>query len=73
MIDQIKPLRLEHPVSEIRLIQFITFAAIQGLRHQTIRSHLSAICHLQVSCGGGDPRVGDMPQVALMLHGVKKE
>ena len=61
------------PASEMQLIQFIVFTVNQKLKDQTIKSYLSVVCHYQVSCGGRDPRVGDMPQVVLMLCGVKKE
>lgn len=52
---------------------FVAFAVNQGLKHQTIKSYISAIRHLQVSCGGGDPKSGDMPQLELALRGAKKE
>ena len=61
------------PATEQRLMQFIAYAVNHGLKHQTIKSYISAIRHLQVSCGGGDPKIGDMPQVSLMLRGVRKE
>ena len=61
------------PATELHSMQFIALAVDQGLKHQTIKSYLSAIRHLQVSCGGGDPKISDMPQVSLMLRGVRKE
>ena len=35
-----------------------------GLKHQTLKSYISAVRHLQVSCGIGDPKVGTVPQLA---------
>lgn len=61
------------PVTEQKLLLFVAFAVKEGLKQQTIRSYLSAVRHLQVSCGGGDPRANDMPQLALALRGAKRE
>ena len=61
------------PVTEPGLINFVAFAVNQGLKYQTIKSYLSAIRHLQTSVGGGDPRVGSMPQLELALRGTRKE
>ena len=61
------------PVTEDGLLHFIAFAASQGLRHTTIKGYLSAIRHLQVCSGSGDPGMGVMPRLALALRGVKKE
>ena len=51
----------------------VAFAVNQGLKHQTIKCYLSAVRHLQISCGGGDPRVESMPLLELMLRGSRKE
>ena len=50
-----------------------TFAANQGLKYQIIKCYLLAIRHLQIECGGGDPRVQSMPLVVLALRGTKLE
>ena len=55
------------PATEWGLVHFTAFAFQQGLKHQTIKSYLSAIRHLQVSCGGGDPYIGEMPRLILTL------
>ena len=60
-------------MSESNLLRFVAFAVGQGLKQQTIKSYLSAIRHLQVSCGGGDPRAVAMPQLELALRGAKRE
>ena len=61
------------PVTEHNLMYFVAFAVNKGLKHQTIKSYLSAVRHLQVSCGGGDPQLGSMPQLGLALRGARKE
>ena len=61
------------PVSETMLCRFIAFLRLEGLRHQTAKSYLSAVRHLQISQGFGDPRISTMPQLELVLRGVKRE
>ncbi len=60
-------------VTEEKLIGLVAFAFNQGLKHQMIKCYLSAVRHLQVSCGGGDPRVESMPRLELILRGARKE
>ena len=55
------------PVMEQGLVHFMAFVYQQGLKHQTIKLYLSAVHHLKVSCGGGDPSICDMTQLALTL------
>ena len=61
------------PVSETMLRRFIAFLRLEGLRHQTAKSYLSAVRHLQISHGFGDPRISTMPQLELVLRGMKRE
>ena len=61
------------PVTELKLVNFVAFAVNQGLKHQTMKCHLSAIRHLQIECGGGDPRVESIPLLVLALRGTKQE
>lgn len=61
------------PVTEHSLIHFVAFVVNQGLKHQTIKSYITAVRHLQVVGGGGDPKIGDMAQLALALRGTRKE
>ena len=61
------------PATEQKLIEFVAFAANQGLKHQTIKCYLSAVRHLQIASGGGDPRVENMPVLELKLCGARKE
>ena len=44
----------------------------QGLKQQTIKGYLSAVRHLQIECGGGDPREENMPLLELALRGAKR-
>lgn len=61
------------PVTKNGLMHSVAYAFRQGLKHQMIKSYLSAIRHLQVSCGEGDPNMSEMPQLGFTLRGVKKE
>ena len=61
------------PITEKKLVSFVAFTAQQGLKHQTIKCYLAAIRHLQIECGGGDPRVESMPLLSLSLQGAKRE
>ena len=61
------------PVTEQGLVCFVASMVKQGLKHPTIKVYLSAVRHLQISMGGGDPRVGSMPQLELVVRGSKKE
>ena len=61
------------PVTEFKLVNFVAYAASRGLKHPTIKCYLSAILHLQIECGGKDPRVESMPLLVLALWGTKRE
>ena len=41
--------------------------------HQTVKSYLSAVRHLQISQGLGDPNMGSMPKLEYVVRGLKKE
>ena len=60
------------PLTEQGLVHFVAYAAEQPLKHQTIKSYLSAIRHLQISVGGKEVDMGSMPQLSLVLRGVKR-
>ena len=49
------------------------FVANSGLPHQTIKCYLSAIRHLQIESGRGDPQISTMPELEHVLRGIKKE
>ena len=61
------------PMSETMLCRFIAFLRLEGLHHQTAKYHLSAVHRLQISQGLGDPRISTMPQLELVLRGMKRE
>ena len=43
------------PISESQLCSYVSFLANEGLKHRSIKSYLSAICHLQIAEELGDP------------------
>ena len=54
-------------------LPFVVFLRTEGLRHQTAKSYLSAVRHLQISQGLGDPRISSMPHLELVVRGLKRE
>ena len=52
---------------------FVAFLQEQGLSHQMAKSYLSAVRHMQISQGMGDPNMGSMPRLELVVRGMKKE
>ena len=59
------------PTSEEKLMNFVAAMVNQGLKQQTMKGYLSAVRHLQIECGGRDPRVEKMPLLELALRGQK--
>ena len=59
------------PVTETYLCQFISHLANDRLSHTTIKCYLSAIRHLQVAEGYGDPEIHGMPRLEQVLKGIK--
>ena len=57
-----------NPVSRL-----VAFVANSGLAHQTIKCYLSAIRHLQIESGRGDPQISTIPKLDHVLRGIKKE
>ena len=53
------------------MCQFVAFLKEEGLRHQTAKSYLSAVRHLQISQGYGDPKMSSMPRLELVVRGMK--
>ena len=60
------------PVSETQMCQFVAFLKEKGLRHQTAKFYLSAMRHLQISQGYGDPKMSSMPRLELVIRGMKR-
>ena len=56
------------PVSEGWLCGYVAFLARDGLKHSSIKSYLSSICHLQISA---DPFAASMPRLEQVLKGIK--
>ena len=56
------------PVTEKQLCYFVAHLKQGKLRHQTVKSYLLAIRHMQISHGLGDPRIGMMPQLELVVN-----
>ena len=46
---------------------------MESLRHSTVKAYLSAVRHLQVSQGLGDPQMSSMPRLELVVRGLKRE
>ena len=61
------------PATEGRRCYFVAFLKEQGRRHQTVKSYLSAVRHLQISQGLGDPNMSSMPRLEYVVRGLKKE
>lgn len=59
------------PVSEEQLCAFVAHLAGEGLQHSSVKGHLSAIRHLQILGGMGDPFVALWPLLEYTLRGLK--
>ena len=60
------------PTSEKLLCLFVAFLKQEGLRHQTTKAYLSAVRHLHISSGMGDPNIAEMPRLELVVRGFKR-
>ena len=60
------------PVTETRLCQFVAFLRLERLRHQTAKSYLSAVWHLQISQGMDNLCISSMPRLELVIRGMKQ-
>ena len=61
------------PVEETCLLRFVAFLFQESLCHQTIRSYLCAVRHLQISQSMPDPSLASMPRLTYALKGVQRE
>ena len=59
------------PASESQLCLFCVFLAKEKLAHATIKCYLSAVRHLHVEEGVGDPHIGSMAKLEQVLRGIK--
>ena len=61
------------PTSEPVLCQFVSFLAIEQLKHKTIKSYLSSVRFLQILQCGTDPFITDLPRLTYVLREIKSE
>ena len=61
------------PVQESHLCSFVAFLAREGVKHRSIKTHLSAVHHLQIRAGLGDPFGASvqLPQLKYVIRGIK--
>lgn len=59
------------PLSEGQLCSFVAHLAEEGLQHSSVKGYLSAIRHLQILGGMGDPFVASWPLLECTLKGLK--
>ena len=62
------------PAGENQLCLFVSFLAMEKLKHRSIKTYLSAVRHLQIGAGLPDP-FGvsvSMPRLEYVLKGVKR-
>lgn len=60
------------PAREADLCLFAAHLAEKGLRHQSIKSYLSAIRFLHISNGYRDPHICTMDKLESVLKGIKR-
>ena len=62
------------PVSVHLLCNFVAFLGSQGLKHQSVKTYLSAVRHAQISAGFPDPfNNTDLSRLELVLKGLKRQ
>lgn len=59
------------PTTENQLCSFVAHLAQEGLQHSSVRGYLSAVRHLQIMGGMGDPFVASWPLLEYTLKGLK--
>ena len=59
------------PASEHQLCQYISHLANEKLCHSSIKCYLSAIRHLHIAEGYGDPGISSMAHLEQVLKGIK--
>ena len=65
-LDSLPPL----PTSEHLLCQYVAYLAVSGLAYSTIKSYLSAVCHLHIAENWGNPGISSMPRLEQVLLGI---
>ena len=61
------------PTLETTLCKFVAFLAHENLKHQTIKTYLSAVRNLQITAGHGDPFQQSLPLLEYVLRGIKSD
>ena len=59
------------PTSQPILCLYIAFLFNQGLAHSSIKCYLSSVHHLQIAKGFPDPFMSSLPQLHMVLRGIK--
>ena len=59
------------PLSEVLLCHYVSFLAVEGLAHSSIKGYLSTVRHLQIVHGLPDLFAQSLPILELVLKGVK--
>ena len=60
------------PLHQDSVIRFIAHLAQGGLGYQSLRSYLSALRYLQVSCGFPDPCLTSIPMLEYVMRGIRR-
>ena len=61
------------PTTEKQLCCFVAYLREEGLRYQMVKSYLSAVRYMQISNDMGDPKIGSMSQLELVVRGMKRD
>ena len=59
------------PLSEDLLCYYVAFLGKQGLKHSSINSYLSSICHMQISYDLEDRFTVSMPRLEQVVKSIK--
>ena len=57
--------------TEKQLCRFVAYLREEGLRYQTVKTYLAAVRHMQISHEMGDPKIGSMARLELVVRGMK--
>ena len=60
------------PTTEKQLCRFVAYMREEGLRYQTVKTYLAAVRHMQISHEMGDPKIGSMARLELVIRGMKR-
>ena len=60
------------PARKEVLCKFVAHMAIEGLKHQTIKSYMAGVRHHHIQEGLGDPLLPVLPRLHYVLRGVKR-